>query len=254
MSILMMGPTGDVFASVGLEAKTVMTKKTLGSIALLLAGTTLLGACSATTTFVDEDDPNEIVGSGTMGRDILTAFGAVPPRTTRYDFKARAPLVLPSSTEQLPEPEQRNQVANTQDWPVDPDEQKNARFREVAAQDAVRDRKDQAYIPASQLLNVQGNKDVEAEIASRRRRVLSKDPQKPLTSAELGGVQALSGSSAGGDLYDSAGNPIRKKLTAPPTTYLEASDQYPVAIPDEKDGKPRKRSGGILSSWMGSSE
>ncbi|ODN71604.1 hypothetical protein [Methylobrevis pamukkalensis] len=211
-----------------------MTRKWLGHFALLVVGSISLGACSSVTTFTDEDDGTES-GSGSLGRGLLTSVGAVPERQASINYQPRAPLVVPASTAALPAPEDPDQVAQLADWPVDPDVERQRRFREAARRDA--ERGDSAVVPASDMVNVTTGR--EGTFRTQREKKFDKNPATPLTSTELNAGAALYGASAGGGLYDSAGNPVRPRLVAPPTEYLRPSDQYPVAIPEPEDD-PKK--------------
>ncbi|MBH0238191.1 hypothetical protein [Methylobrevis albus] len=205
-----------------------MTHDLLRRLLIVLLSTAALGACSASSSFVEDDDPDTEVPSSGLVRGMMEGLGAVPARQTAINYQPRGPLVMPSNASTLPPPEDRNQVAATGNWPVDPDEQQRQVLRNAAARDARRG--DNPVVSSSELLDVRVPRTQEQEILSRRQKELARDPSRRLSTRELNAADLRQTDAT---LYDSEGRPVRRALTQPPSEYMTPSDAYPVAIPEE---------------------
>ncbi len=210
-----------------------MTRDKLRSIGVVLAASLALGACSVTQTFTDETDPNAPPAAGSLGKDILAGLGAVEDDKPTVNYQPRAPLVMPSSTAALPAPDDASNVAQMSDWPVDPDVQRAARLRDAAR----RGQSESGYVANSDMPDLPLGSGPAPTSAYQR--MTARDPSKPVPSTKLARMEALRGGGGGGagnaELYDANGQPVRRRLVAPPTTYLQPADQYPVAVPSEDE-------------------
>jgi hypothetical protein len=201
------------------------------ALVILVGGS--LAACSGMGTVVDDSDPEAELPNLSMGRSIMEGLGAVPSRRIPINYTTRGPLVVPSDTTTLAQPEDASAVTAQADWPLDPDVESTRLLREAAARETARGDKGE-LIPSSELL-------AQRSPPPASRPSIERDPARPLLPSQLKAMPSLSSS----NLYDAQGRPVRRALTEPPVAYLEPAPGAPVMIPEEP---PKKRKG--ILSWM----
>lgn len=107
-----------------------MTRHELGARASRFGGTSLF-ACAA-LLMAGAAAP---ASAQSTTEALLSTLGLVAPTPPEIEYRERAPLVVPRSTEILPPPRTEDDLANNPAWPKDYDEER--RKQEAALQDPV---------------------------------------------------------------------------------------------------------------------
>ena len=199
--------------------RTLITNIRLTGVALL-AGV-VLTACQAADGTTQAPDTALVSG-------IMRGLGAVDPSEKPIEYKPRASLAMPASTDKLPEPEE--QVAGSQqpDWP------QNARNQDLERVQAIYDRgnaDDGDRLTPEQMrgISISSNRPRDRAAEAREQELQSGEK---MTVQEL---KALSGTSLKGTPAEASAAQMqalsqRRYLIDPPSEYSVPSADAPVPV------------------------
>jgi hypothetical protein len=178
-----------------------------GAIGVSLLGLAL-AACSSTTYGTG-------VSPGMQTLNDLTGIASTPERQDAIAYQPRPELVTPPATATLPTPGGGVTTELASNWPVDPDQLAVQVSADAAAREA-------AGIDPVFALPPGGSGDPYADLTDKEREELAIELYK----------QARSGVAV-----DENGNPVRRYLTDPPTTYMVGDTTVPIAVIPDEGGK-----------------
>lgn len=150
------------------------------------------------------------------------------------DYKSRPKIVPPPNPDALPQPGSDQATVASLDWPNDPDARNKALKEEVARREKAGEALPQIKLPKQ-------SKEVTEPIRER-------DPvaEAMPNSAESARARKLFADSRG-VAVDENGQPIRRYLTDPPSTYRVPDPNAPVEIIDDPK---KKKKGKFKWPWQ----
>ncbi|NRG19841.1 hypothetical protein HPQ64_19280 [Rhizobiales bacterium] len=200
------------------------------SAALALAG--MLGACSTGSDGFN-DGEEKVLPDEALVRSLMAGLGAVDPKEKPIEYAPRAPLAMPSKTDEespLPPPEDPQTAA---DWPTD-DQTDLARVRAAYASSPLGVR----LTPEQQkgLPQLAGLK--ERDLETEREEAAEFDGER-LTPEELKqGFSKPKDDVNTTSLFGPDGKPVRRFLIDPPIEYSTPAGDGALIAPEEKKQAP----------------
>lgn len=168
---------------------------------------------------------------------LMAGIGAIDPKAEPIEYKPRAPLAVPPSTSDLPDPEAN--VAEGENLPANWPRDKDA---ELLALQASRDAS--AGSNSSRLTPEQMKEGLhpgisgpsQEELLRRREEQKRLDKNPRLTPTELRTLKLNRPEETA--LFDAEGKPVRKYLTEPPVEYSTPAPTAPLVVPEKEPEEP----------------
>lgn len=198
-------------------------------VAIALAG--MLGAC---TTGSDgfNDGEDKVLPDEALVKSLMAGLGAVDPNEKPIEYAPRAPLAMPSKTDEqnpLPQPEDPQTAA---DWPTD-DQADLARVRAAYATSPLGERLTPEQQKGLPILSGKKERDLEAE----RNEAAEFDGER-LTPEELKQGFAKPKEVDTTSLFGPDGQPVRRYLIDPPVEYSTPAGDGVLIAPEKKQEAP----------------
>lgn len=198
--------------------------------ALVIAG--MLGACSTGSDGFN-DGEEKVLPDEALVRSLMAGLGAVDPNEKPIEYAPRAPLAMPSKTDEespLPPPEDAQTAA---DWPTD-DQADLARVRAAYASSPLGERLTPEQQKGLPQIFRKKERDIEAEQDDA-----AKADGERLTPDEL--KQGFAKSNDEVDttsLFGPDGKPVRRYLIDPPVEYSTPAGDGVLIAPKKKKQAP----------------
>ncbi|QGZ36242.1 hypothetical protein [Stappia indica] len=203
--------------------------------ALLLASAAalVLAGCQHGADGFNDGSSNDEAPDVAMVRKLMEGLGAVDARSEqKIEYAPRAPLAMPTKMTELPQPEEKKEIAN---WP----EQGETDLQRI--QQAYRDTRDIDRQGRSDIYQSRGikelatggqNRDIQQEIQLENR--LEDARMKPNELNQRVGVARKETA-----VLDENGNPVRRYLIEPPVAYSTPAAGAPLPQVGKVDDQPK---------------
>lgn len=198
---------------------------------LLIGAALMLGACSPMTTY----GTGTTAGAQTI-KDIsgMVSLGAVGSDQPKIEYEQRAPIVQPPATALPPPGSETTVAAAGNDWPVDPDAERERIDALVKERNAAGEEVKFA-VPEEARVKPVVSKN---KPRSAREQYFDERMASSQNSTETKKMSAVKQTAKVGS-FDEDGNPARRYLIEPPPEYREPDLASPVDITE----KPKKKKG-----------
>lgn len=171
--------------------------------------------------------------SGDPFAGILNAIGLTSPDKPNIEYRERAPLVVPPSTDRLRNPEQSTAERNPQ-WPQDPDVIARRKKAEEARQPLAKERRYDVNEGAQVPLAVGQQRNRYAGVPTTGDYGFNQGATDRIPNLTPEQVRnALANQSTSGPATKPGEEPKRQYLTEPPTGYRKAAAGAPVKATSE---------------------
>jgi len=197
-------------------------RKSARSLLLATAAALVLAGCQHGADGFNDGRTSDEAPDVAMMRQLMEGLGAVDARTEqKIDYSPRAPLAMPTKMGDLPQPEEKKEIAN---WP----EQGETDLQRI--QQAYRDTSDldrQGRSTAQQSRGIKelatggANRDIQQEIRTENR--LESARMKPNELNQRVGVVRRDTA-----VLDENGAPVRRYLIDPPVAYSTPAGNAPM--------------------------